>query len=244
VSGPQFRRMMVDGVPVMANTAAGAFFLQGYPLIINAALGPVAVVTLTTIRTASRTLLQITGMVSNASSSEMSRTYGARDWNGYLRLLKVLVAVTIWTSLAVGAALTLVGPWVIAKWTLGRVLVDHWLLLFFAISVACQSCWSACGSILFSTNMHHAFNYANLVLTLAGLAAADVLIRHIGFIGTPLVMMSVDALLLALALYLCHRKLSFISLASLLSVLNPLFYLRKMDYLMRSSFARESRPGA
>jgi O-antigen/teichoic acid export membrane protein len=217
----------------MAGTAAGALFLQGYPLIVNAVLGPVAVVTLTAIRAASRTMLQITGMVSNASSSEMARSYGSRDWDGYLRLLKVLAAVTVWTSIGVGVVLTVGGPWLIAKWTSGRVVVDHPIMLFFAISVACQSGWSACGSILFSTNMHHAYNYANLLLTLAGLAAADVVIRFAGFTGVPLVMMIVDLTLLAVALGLLRAKLSFIELGSLLNIFHPLFYFRKLDHLLQ-----------
>jgi O-antigen/teichoic acid export membrane protein len=229
----QFRLMMVDGLPVMAGTAAGAFFLQGYPLIVNAVLGPVAVVTLTAIRAASRTMLQLTGMVSNASSSEMARSYGSRDWDGYLRLLKVLAAVTVWTSLGVGVVLTVAGPWLIAKWTSGHVVVNHTIMLLFAISVACQSGWSACGSILFSTNMHHAYNYANFFLTLAGLAAADVMVRYAGFTGIPLVMMIVDLALLAIALGLLRAKLSFVQLGSLLNIFHPLFYLRKLDHLLQ-----------
>ena len=240
LSREQFGRMMVDGLPVMAGTAAGAFFLQGYPLIVNSVLGPVAVVTLTAIRTASRTLLQLTGIVTNASVSEMARTYGSRDWEGYLRLLKVLLAVTFWTSIGVGLGLTVAGPWIIGKWTSGRVLVDHPLMLLFAISVACQSGWNACGSILFSTNMHHAYNYVNLALTVVGLAAADVAIRGMGFMGVPTVMMTVDLFLLVISLWLCARNLSFVPLGPLLTVFDPRFYVRKADYLIRAVKARPS----
>jgi O-antigen/teichoic acid export membrane protein len=67
VSVPQLRSMWVDGLPVFAGTASSALFLEGYPLIVNSVLGPVAVVTLTAIRRASRTLLQIVQMVSNST---------------------------------------------------------------------------------------------------------------------------------------------------------------------------------
>jgi O-antigen/teichoic acid export membrane protein len=227
VSRDQFTSMMVDGLPVMAGTAAGAFFLQGYPLIVNRLLGPVAVVTLTAVRTASRTLLQMVGMVSSASVSELSRTYGSRDWEGYLRLLKVLLAVTVWSSVAAAVGLTVFGPWVIKKWTLGKVEVDHGIMLLFALSIACQCGWSACGSILFSTNMHHAFNYAYLFLTMVGLAGAYFAMHFFGFAGVPLVMIVVDAILLSWALHLCHRKLTFVSLASLACVFLPSFYFQK-----------------
>jgi O-antigen/teichoic acid export membrane protein len=238
LSRTQLRAMTVDGLPVMAGTAASAFFLQGYLLLVNSLLGPVAVVMLNVIRTSSRSLLQAVGMVSSASGPELSRAYGARDWESYLRLLKVLLAVTIWASVAVGVGLALFGPWVVHVLSSGKVHVDHTIMLLFAISVACQSGWNACGSILYSTNMHHAFNYANFFLTLAGLAAAEVVIRIMGFTGVPLVMIVVDGLLLAWALLLCRRKLSFVPLTSLLNVFNPAFYLRKIN-----DFTGHTRPG-
>ena len=40
LSRTQLHAMTVDGVPVMAGTAASAFFLQGYLLIVNSILGP------------------------------------------------------------------------------------------------------------------------------------------------------------------------------------------------------------
>jgi O-antigen/teichoic acid export membrane protein len=233
MSTVQLRAMFADGTPVMAGTAAGAFFLQGYPLIVNSLLGPVAVVTLTTIRTVSRILLQIVQMVSNASTSELSRTYGNRDWTGYLRLLKVMVAVTLWTALGAGLGLTLFGPWVIEKWTSGKVVVDHSLVAMFALSVACQSGWGACGIVLFSTNMHHTFNYAYFILTIAGLTAAYFVTRALGFPGVPLVMVVVDALLLLWALYLCRRKLTFIPLKALACVVQPSFYVQKLGLLIK-----------
>jgi glycosyltransferase involved in cell wall biosynthesis/O-antigen/teichoic acid export membrane protein len=237
LSRVQLRAMTVDGLPVMAGTAASAFFLQGYLLIVNSILGPAAVVMLNVIRTASRSLLQLVNMVANASGPELSRTYGSRDWEGYLRLLKVLLAVTVWISLAVGVGLAVAGPWVVEKLSSGRVLVQHPIMVLFAVSVACQAGWAACGSVLYATNMHHVFNYAYFFLTVLGLAAAEVVVRLMGFPGVPMVMMTVDAMLLAWALYLCHRKLSFVPLGSLLCVFSPPFYFRKINDFLHSSTA-------
>ena len=54
-------------------------------------------------------------------------------------------------------------------------------------------------------------------------------IRLLGFTGVPVVMMTVDAVLLAWALYLCRQKLSFVPLGSLLCIFSPAFYLRKLN---------------
>jgi O-antigen/teichoic acid export membrane protein len=228
----ELRKIVVDGLPVLSGEAAGAFFIQGYPLVVNRVLGPTAVVILTTIRTASRTVLQVGQMVSFSSGSELARTYGARDWEGYLRLLKVMLAVTFWTAMIAGIGLTVAGPWVLAKWTGGKVLVSHQILFLFALSVICQSGWGACGSILVSTNMHHSFNYLYLFLTMTGLALVTFSMHVFGFIGVPLVMLMVDCALLAFALYVCARKLSFVPLASLACVFQPGFYLRQAEALL------------
>jgi O-antigen/teichoic acid export membrane protein len=236
VSGVHLRATLVDGLPILAGEAAGAFFLQGYPLVVNRLLGPAAVVTLTTIRTASRTLFQVVQMVSMASSSELSRTYGNKDWEGYLRLLKVLVAVTIGAAVGACLGLTLFGPWVIAKWTSGKVEVSHVIMFLFALSVAFQSGWSACGSVLVSTNMHHSFNYVYLCLTLAGLCVVNIVEHMFGFIGVPLTMVAVDCLLLCWALQVCRTKLTFIPLASLWVVFQPSFYTSKVGVFWKRAF--------
>ena len=230
ISGSDLRTTLVDGLPILAGEAAGAFFLQGYPLVVNRLLGPVAVVTLTTIRTASRTLFQGVQIVSMASGSELSRTYGSKDWEGYLRLLKVLLVVTIWAAIGACLGLTLLGPWAIDKWTSGKVEVDHGIMFLFALSVACQSGWSACGSILVSTNMHHSFNYAYLCLTLAGLCGVGIFEHAFGFMGVPLIMMIVDGLLLGWALKVCSEKLTFVPLTSLSVVLRPSFYINNWNH--------------
>jgi O-antigen/teichoic acid export membrane protein len=234
----QAKSMLIDGLPVFANSAANAFFLQGYPLIVNGILGSAAVVTLTTVRTGSRTLLQVVGIVNNASGSELSRTYGSKDWEAYLRILKVLIVTTVWASVTAAFGLTLFGPWVILKWTAGKVIISHQLMFLFAISVACQCCWLACGGVLFSTNMHHVFNYTYLVLTLIGLGVAGWAVHMFGFAGVPMVMVAVDAVLLGWVLYICRQKLEFISLASLGHVFSPLFYFEKANSLRRHLAAR------
>jgi O-antigen/teichoic acid export membrane protein len=236
VSKTHLRSTLVDGLPIFAGEVAGAFVLQGYPLVVNHLLGASSVVTLTTLRTASRTLFQAVQMVSMASASELSRTYGSKDWEGYVRLLKVLLTITVWAAIGSCLGLTLFGPWVIEKWTLGKVLIDHRIMFLFALSVAFQSCWSACGSILVSTNMHHAFNYVYLGMTLAGLCVVNVLERAFGFLGVPLTMVLVDSVLLGWALHICRTRLTFVALSSLAVVFTPSFYARKIREMFDRGF--------
>jgi O-antigen/teichoic acid export membrane protein len=228
ISGSHLRSTVVDGLPILAGEAAFAFFLQGYPLVVNRLLGPAAVVTLTTLRTASRALYQGVMVVGSASSSEFSRTYGNNDKDGFLRLLKVLLAATLWAGAGICIGLTIFGPWVIAKWTNGKVIVGHEILFLFGLSVAFQGAWSASRTVLTAMNLHHRFNYVYLGLTLTGLASIALFEHQFGFIGIPLNMVIVDGVILLWALLLCRQQMVFVPFHSLGVIFQPSFYLRKL----------------
>jgi hypothetical protein len=109
-------------------------------------------------------------------------------------------------------------------------------MFLFGLSVACQAGWNACGSVLISTNMHHAFNYVYLTLTLMGLCLASFFVHAFGFIGVPLTMVISDSLLLIWALHICRTKLTFISLKSLAVIFQHSFYRRKAEIVLRRFF--------
>jgi hypothetical protein len=75
--------------------------------------------------------------------------------------------------------------------------------------------------------MHHAFNYVYLGVTLAGLGLATVAIHILGFAGVPAGMVIADGIITVWAMYLCHKKLAFVPLSSLLQVLLASFYLKR-----------------
>jgi O-antigen/teichoic acid export membrane protein len=221
------RGILADGLPLLAGQAAAAFFLQGYPLVINRVLGASTVVTFATVRTVSRVVLLLIQVVSYSSAPEVSRSYGRKDWPTYLRLLKVMLAFALWGGVATLAVLPLAGPWLISVWTSGKVAVGHLPMLFFAVSIALQGLWGVGSIVLVCSNMHHLFNYIYLGITLAALGAADFALRLWGFPAVPGIMAVQDLALVIVVIALSKSKLTHISLRDLRPVFTIEFYRDK-----------------
>jgi O-antigen/teichoic acid export membrane protein len=227
-SGAQLKSVFIDGLPMMAGQAATAFFLQGYPLVINRVLGASSVATFATVRTVSRAVLLMIQVVVGSSAPEVSRSYGRQDWLTYLRLLKIMLACALWGGALSLLGLTLAGPWVIAEWTSGRVVIGHAPLFLFAASVALQGIWGVGGVVLVCSNMHHTFNYLYFLVTLGALVLAGFVLPIWGFSAVPGTMVLQDVILTVLVVILCKSKLSHISLSDLRPVFTLGFYWEKL----------------
>jgi O-antigen/teichoic acid export membrane protein len=230
-SWAQSKSIMIDGMPLLAGQAAMAFFLQGYPLIINRALGASAVVTFVSVRTVSRSVLLLNQVVCLSSSPEVSRSYGRKDWPTYLRLLKIMLVSAFFAGIVTLIGLTSLGPWLINLWTSGKVTIGHSALFLFSISIALQGLYGVGSLVLVCSNMHHLYNYLYLVVTLAALTVADFVIPIFGFIGIPGTMVVQDLTLTFLIFFLCKSKLTHISMKDLSSIFRSDFYWGKMQAL-------------
>jgi O-antigen/teichoic acid export membrane protein len=234
-SWKQSKEIIIDGLPLLAGQAAMAFSLQGYPLVINRALGAASVVPFVTIRTISRSILLVNQVISLSSAPEVSRSYGRQDWAGYLRLLKIMLGSAMAAGLATLVGLSLLGPWVISLWTSGRVSVDHLTLFLFSISIALQGIYGVGSVVLVCSNMHHLYNYLCIVITLAALTLAYFVVPIFGFIAVPGTMLVQDMALTVLVVTLCKSKLGHISLKDLRSVFSSDFYWGKAQALFNRS---------
>jgi O-antigen/teichoic acid export membrane protein len=230
-SWQESKGIFVDGMPLLAGQAAMAFFLQGYPLVINRALGASAVVMFASVRTVSRTALQLNQVICFSSAPEVSRSYGRQDWPTYVRLLKIMLASAFLAGMATLVGLTLFGPWIIHLWSLGKISVGHWPLFLFAVSTALQGIYAVGGIVLVCSNMHHLYNYLYLAVTLVALALASFVLPIFGFNAVPATMVVQDIVLTILVFSLCKTKLNYISLGDLRSVFSSDFYWGKFQAL-------------
>jgi O-antigen/teichoic acid export membrane protein len=222
---------MVDGLPLLSGQAAMAFFLQGYPLIINRVLGAPAVVTFVSVRTVSRSILLLNQVICLSSAPEVSRSYGRQDWTTYLRLLKIMLASALFAGIVTLIGLTSLGPWIIHLWTAGKVTISRPDLFLFSVSIALQGICGVGSLVLVCSNMHHLYNYLYLVVTLLALALADFVIPIFGFIALPGTMVVQDLVLTILIAFLCKSKLTHISMRDLAAVFRSDFYWGKMQAL-------------
>ena len=227
-SWSQIKRILIDGLPLLSGQVAVSLFLQGYPLIINRAIGASFVVTFVTIRTVSRMVLLFIQVVSFSSAPEVSRSYGRKDWEVYLRLLKIMITCAICGGAITLVMLTAFGPWIIAKWTSGKVIIDHLPMFLFGVSIALQGLWAVAGVVLVCSNMHHLFNYLYLGVTIAGLFLANAITPVFGFIAVPATMVVQDTLVVLIAIALCQSKLSHVRFRDVGSVFTFAFYRKHL----------------
>ena len=224
ISWMRLKEMVIHGLPVLVGQMTTALYMQGFPLVVNRSLGAATVVTLTTVRTVSRLGLLPIQTVAFSSSPQLSRSYGAQDRGLFGRLLKIMATACFWSALGVTIGLSSVGPWLISKWTGGRLTVDHTTICLFALSVSFQGVWTCCMVTLGSCNRHHLFNYAYFCIIVIALGAAAFLTRPYGFKVIPIIMLTADVIVATIGLYLCKTKIAYFNPRELLCIFQISFY--------------------
>jgi O-antigen/teichoic acid export membrane protein len=224
ISWMRLKEMVIHGLPVLVGQVTTALYMQGFPLVVNRSLGAATVVTLTTVRTVSRLGLLPIQTVAFSSSPQLSRSYGSQDRALFGRLLKIMATACLWSALGVTIGLSSFGPWLISKWTGGRLTVDHTTICLFALSVSFQGVWTCCMVTLGSCNRHHLFNYAYFCVIAIALGAAVFLTKPFGFKVIPITMLTADVVVATIGLYLCKTKITYFDPRELLCVFQFSFY--------------------
>lgn len=216
--------------PALANTSlplAQALNIQGMVLVVGATLGPVAVVTFSTLRTLTRLALQLVLTVSNAAEPELAAAFGSGNRTFLATLYQHAVRAGLWLALAAALALMVTGSWILEVWTHGKVSMDsalfHWLL----ISAVASGLWYGSLTLLKAANRH-----LHAAVVFAAAAAAAVLLAafllgitgNLADAGFSLLLM--DAIVAAYALRAAARLCGSSAVNGLLSALNPIPLLR------------------
>jgi O-antigen/teichoic acid export membrane protein len=176
----------------MAFPAGSALSLQGMVLVIGAVLGPLAVVTFSTMRTLTRFGFQIMESVKNSVWPELSAAYGVENWALARRLHRVACQASLWSSLISVTFLFFFGERVIALWTHGRVIADpaafRWLLLV----IAANSFWYTSSVVTVASNQHQRVAACYLLGTGVSLLLARILLPRFGLSGAAMALLAID----------------------------------------------------
>jgi O-antigen/teichoic acid export membrane protein len=186
------RRLLSPAVAYMAFPAGSALSLQGMVLVIGAVLGPLAVVTFSTMRTLTRFGFQIMESVKNSVWPELSAAYGVENWALARRLHRVACQASLWSSLISVTFLFFFGERVIALWTHGRVIADpaafRWLLLV----IAANSFWYTSSVVTVASNQHQRVAACYLLGTGVSLLLARILLPRFGLSGAAMALLAID----------------------------------------------------
>jgi O-antigen/teichoic acid export membrane protein len=212
--------------PALANTSlplAQALNVQGMVLIVGATLGPLAVVTFSTLRTLTRLALQLALTLINAAEPELAAAVGG----GNRALLRTLYLHTlragVWVAVPAAIGLGLTGGWILQFWTHGKVTMHLQLFGWLLTSAVASVLWYGGLTLLKAANRH--LRAAVVYATTAGAAVllAAVLLKATGNLadaGMSLLLM--DIVMAAYALPAAGRLCGSSVAESLRSALNPI----------------------
>src|SRR5258707_7234349 len=110
------KRLIAPAVGFMAFPLGYALSLQGFTIVIGATLGPLAVVSFSTLRTLSRPIVQFTTWIKNAIWPELSRAFGAENLSLARRLNRIAWRGALAISVSGALCLWVAGPYIYRLW--------------------------------------------------------------------------------------------------------------------------------
>jgi O-antigen/teichoic acid export membrane protein len=194
------RQMIAPAFGFMALPLGAAFSQQGLLLVIGAKLGPIAVVSFSTLRTLSRLSYQLIGVVKNALWPELSRAFGAADISLARRLHRHACQASLGLSILGGVVLWLIGPLIYRVWIRQSVGFDATCFHILLLVTVTASFWDMSSVIPMSTNSHCRIAIAYSAAAVLSLGLAWVLIPPLGIAGAAIALLAVDALMTGLVL--------------------------------------------
>jgi len=211
--------------PALANTGiplALALNVQGMVLLVGGMLGPLAVVTFSTLRTLTRLALQMVTTVSHAAEPELASAFGKGDQALLRTVYQHALRGSFWLALTVSIGLALTGTWILKFWTHGRVNMDselfHWLLA----SAVASALWYGSLTVLKAANRHLRAAVIYAASAGATLALAAAFLKATGNLaGAGMSLLVMDTVMAGYTLRAASRLCGSSGLTSLSSALNP-----------------------
>lgn len=190
------RPLIRPALGVMALPAAQAITLQGAVGIIGAASGPAAVPLFTTVRTLTRTAIQLTSIVNVATMPAFS--VAAAQENEQRKSQLVLLCLLAGAIVLLPAAPLLLGGGeaFVSLWTHGKVHPPFALLLLMTLTMLLNGAWLPLSNYILALNRHGGFSYYYLLVSVACMALSYPLALRFGPAGVAFALMLVDLLML------------------------------------------------
>jgi O-antigen/teichoic acid export membrane protein len=194
------RQMAAPAFGFMAIPVGYALSLQGFTIAIGAMLGPIAVVSFSTLRTLSRVSLQLTVVIKHALWPELSRAFGAGDVSLARRLHRHACQASLAISALGCLSLWLVGPYIYRLWIRQNISFDAACFHVLLLVVIANSLWDTSSVIPMSTNSHCRIAVIYSGVTALSLGLACVLMPAFGTVGAALAVLAADGCMAGIVL--------------------------------------------
>lgn len=223
------RKLVGPGFGFMMLPLGYAFSLQGLTIIVGARLGPIAVVSFSTLRTLSRFSLQLAGIVKHGLWPELSRAFGAGEISLARRLHRRACQAALSLSIVCGLFLWVFGPSIYRFWVRDRVPFDATCFHALLLVVVTSSLWDMSSVIPISINTHCRLALIYSGVTFASLGLAWILVPKLGILGAPVAMFATDTVMIAIVL---HTTLSQVQ-DGLMPFVAGLFTVPRLRHALR-----------
>lgn len=166
--------------------------LQGFTIAIGALLGPVAVVSFSTLRTLSRMVLQFMTVIKHALWPELSRAFGEGNVALARTMHRQAWRATLGLSLMGTVFLWIFGPFLYALWLRHSVPFNAACFHVLLAVVVVNSLWEASAVIPMSINGHFRIAMLYSATAFVSLGLAWILIPSMGTVGAALALLAAD----------------------------------------------------
>jgi O-antigen/teichoic acid export membrane protein len=211
------RKLFGPALAYMAFPAGNAFSLQGMTIVVGAALGPIAVVIFSTVRTLTRFAYQMVDMITNSVWTELAVAFGAGDRPLARNIHRCACQASLGLSFAAILFLSLFGVPIYGAWTHHKLVMDVNLFHLLLVEVLANSLWFTSSVVPLACNRHERQAVIYVIATALSLPAAYILMLWLGLTGAGISLLLVDLCMigyvLSNSLSLLHDSLGQFALA-------------------------------
>ncbi|MDE1159032.1 MAG: hypothetical protein PW791_12340 [Neorhizobium sp.] len=185
----EIRALARPALAAMTIPLALALNLQGVVLIVGALLSPAAVAVYGPVRTCSRLLIQLVGVVNRATMPELSRARAGARADDLKRIVKVNRLLLLLVLLPGSALFAVIGREVVMLWSAGHIVPDRTFVLLVALATLVHGTWYFLSNMLLATNDHMALAKYSLAASLLTLGLVALFARAAGLGGVGLALL-------------------------------------------------------
>lgn len=173
-----------------------AGFLQGTALAVGATAGAAAVPIYTSLRTLSRSCMQLLMVLNLALMPEFTAAYAQRLGPRIKRMLALTAGLSLASGVFSALLMALYGHGFVLWWTGGTVDPPQPMVLLAAAAILAGAIWNPLSNLLLAVNRHMSYTYIYLACAMGAVALTFSLVPRMGITGAAVATLVLEVIML------------------------------------------------
>lgn len=182
-----------------------AMHLQGTALAVGAAAGAAAVPIYTSLRTLSRTGLQLLMTLALPILPEFTAEHARENSHWVKRITGGIATFNAIAGILAAVGMLVLGEWFLALWTRGTIQPPFAMLALTAVAMAASMTWNPLSNLLVAVNRHEMFTYTFVAVAAAATGLTYLFVLEWGIVGSAAASLLLDAAMLGVTWLLVRR---------------------------------------